>query len=233
MRNIRVLVIVLLCCISFAAQAASGEQLFDSLRKKVLTVKDYTANVKMKINVTYMRIPMLGGILYYKSPDKFKLERNGGLAIMVKKNINLTLSNLIPQGKVTVLDAGNSIVAGKTLRMLKIIPEDDLGQIILAKIWVDESLMLAVRTETTTRNDGTIKMDLQYGKYASYALPDKVTIDLDVKDFKLPKGVTMDYNEVKESGPKKETKNQKGSIQITYLSYNINKGVNDNVFGEK
>ena len=129
-----------------------------------------------------------------------------------------------------VLDAGTATMDGKTLRVLKIIPEDDQGQIILAKIWINESAVLAVRTETTTRNDGTIKMDLQYGRYASYALPDKVDIDVDVKDFKLPKGVTMDYNEIKDSAPKKETKNQKGTIQIKYLSYNINKGIDDKIF---
>lgn len=233
MRSIRVLIVLLLCCNSFVAGAMSSEQLFDSLRKKVMVVKDYTAEVKMKIDVSYMRIPMLGGTLYFKSPNKLKLVRHGGLAIMLKKNINLTLSNMIPAGKVTVLDAGTATIGGKTLRILKIIPEDDQGQIILAKIWVDERTMLAVRTETTTRNDGTIKMDLQYGKYAAFALPDKVIIDVDVKDFKLPKGVTMDYNEVKETQPKKETKNQKGSIQINYLSYNINKGIDDNTFLNK
>jgi outer membrane lipoprotein-sorting protein len=233
MSNVRVLVSVLFCCCSFSANATDGEKLFDSLRQKVLSVKDYTAQVKMKINVTYMRIPVLGGTLYFKSPDKLRLERTGGLAIMLKKNINLTLSNLIPDGKVTVLDAGMATIDGKNLRVLKIVPEDEQSQIILAKIWVDESRLLAVRTETTTRNDGTIKMELEYGRYAAHALPDKVTVFMDVKDFKLPKGVTMDYNEVPDAKLLKEPKNQKGSIQITYLKYDINKGIDDRVFREK
>ena len=233
MRSVRILIALFLCSSYFTTSAMNSDELFDSLRKKVILVKDYTAEVKMKIDVSYMRIPMLGGTLYFKSPDKLKLVRHGGLAIMLKKNINLTLSNMIPAGKVTVLDAGTATIGDKTLRVLKIIPEDDQGQIILAKIWVDERTMLAVRTETTTRNDGTIKMELQYGKYAAFALPDKVIIAVDVKNFRLPKGVTMDYNEIKEPQPKKETKNQKGSIQINYLSYNINKGVDDKIFLDK
>jgi outer membrane lipoprotein-sorting protein len=233
MRKFSAIAVAVFCLSSFAARAVSGEQLFDLLRKKMLTVKDYTAEVKMKINVSYMRIPTLAGTLYFKSPDKMKLERHGGLSIMLKKNINLTVSNMIPTGSVTVLDMGNVTIDGQNLRVLKIIPEDDQGQIILAKIWVDENSMLVVRTETTTRNDGTIKMALQYGKYISYALPDKVTIDVDVKDFKLPKGVTMDYNEVRDETPKKETKNRKGTIQLNYISYQINTGIDDKVFSKK
>ena len=76
-------------------------------------------------------------------------------------------------------------------------------------------------------------MDLQYGNYVALALPDRVTIDVDVKDFKLPKGVTMDYNETKDATQKQDTKNRKGSIQINYLSYSINKGIDDNIFLDK
>lgn len=217
----------------FGVRATDASKLFDSLRHKVLQVKDYTAQVKMKINVTYMRIPQLGGTLYYKSPDKMRLERHGGLSILPKKNINLTLSNLIPSGSVMVLDGGTAVVGGKQVRILKVVPEDEQGEIILTKIWVDESNLLAVRTQTTTRNDGTILMDLEYGKYSSYALPDKVTIFMDIKDYKLPKGVTMDYNDVADTKPMKEIKNQKGTIQISYVKYDINKGVSDAVFKVK
>lgn len=226
-------IILLLLMATGTARAADAAGLFDALRQKVMTVKDYTADVKMKINVTYMRIPQLGGTLFYKYPDKMRLERHGGLSILPRKNVNLTLSNLIPSGAVMVLDAGTGTIAGRTVRLIKVVPEDEKSEIVLTKIWVDEANLLALRTETTTRNDGTVSMELEYGRYTKYALPDKATIFMDLKDYKLPKGVTMDYNEATDLKPKKDGKNQKGTIQITYLKYDVNKGLSDAVFAGK
>jgi outer membrane lipoprotein-sorting protein len=215
-------------------KADDAEQLFYALRTKVLAVKDFTADVKMKIDVSYMKIPLLRGKLYFKAPDKMKLERNGGVSILPKKNVNLTLGNLLPTGKVTVIDAGNATIDGKKTRILKVIPEDDLNNIILTKIWVDEASMLAVKTETTTRNEGTIVMSLTYGRYTSYSLPDKVIVYMDLKDYKLPKGVTMDYGDTPPPPPKaKSGKGQKGTIEVNYLKYAINTGIPDAIFQKK
>lgn len=210
------------------AKADSGEDLFYILRNKIAQVKDYTADVRMKIDVSYMRIPILKGTLIFKAPDKMRLERKGGISLLPKKNINLTISNLIPAGKVTIIDLGKTTLSGKTLRVLKVVPEDDAGNIVITKIWVDEERMVTVRAETTTRNDGTVIMNLDFGRYTSYALPDKVTIFMDLKDYKLPKGVTMDYNNVETPETEaKKTNAQKGTIQISYLKYDINQGIAD------
>jgi len=232
MRKYISLLLVLILPFSVHVHAAEASALFESLRHKVLSVKDYTADVKMNINVTYMRIPQLKGTLYFKSPNKMRLERNGGLSILPKKNINLTLSNLIPTGNVTVIEVGTAMIGTKKVRVLKVIPEDEKSDIILTKMWVDEHDLLALRTETTTRNDGTVIMDLEYANYMSYGLPDKVTIYMDLKDYKLPKGVTMDYNNETATQQPKDKKNQKGTIKITYLKYDINKGLSDAIFNK-
>ena len=235
MRKITSIVAALLLLAGNVFAVDEATQLFYTLRTKVLTVKDYTADIRLKIDVTYMRIPQLKGKLFFKSPDKMRLERNGGLSILPKKNINMTLSNLIPTGQVTVIDMGKVVRNGKTLRLLKVVPEDELSNIVLTKVWIDEANTLALRTETTTHNDGTVIMDLEFGKYIPYALPDKVTIFMDLKDYKLPKGVTMDYNDVPDAAAAAKAqkgKNQKGTIQISYLKYDINTGLSDAVFSK-
>jgi len=174
---------------------------------------------------------MLKGKLYYKAPDKMKLERNGGISILPRKNINMTLSNLIPTGKVTVIDMGNTTLKDKKLRLLKVVPDEDNNGIVLTKMWLDEKELLVTHTETTTFNDGTVIMDLDYKNYNKYGLPDKVKIFMDLKEYKLPKGVTMDYNDVLEKTDKDKTaKKQKGTIEIKYLNYTINKGIPDAIF---
>lgn len=232
--SLRAMLLVLSIAISCRAAAGSPEQLYSALLSKVTAVKDYTAEVKMKIDVTYMRMPMLRGRLYYKAPDKMRMERSGGISLLPKKNVNLALSTLIPNGNVTVIDAGMGNINGKPARILKVIPQDDRGDIVLTKIWIDEAAVLALRTETTTQNDGTVIMDMQYGNYISYALPDRVTITLDVKEYKLPRGVTMDYGDAPApTPPAKDGKRKKGKVDIYYLSYQVNTGLSDDLFKKR
>jgi outer membrane lipoprotein-sorting protein len=72
---------------------------------------------------------------------------------------------------------------------------------------------------------------MTYGRYAAYALPDKVLFSFNAQDYKLPKGVTFDYDDgtVKKK-PAAETQSQRGKIEITYSAYIINKGVPDSAF---
>ncbi|RYZ51814.1 MAG: hypothetical protein EOP49_10910 [Sphingobacteriales bacterium] len=115
------------------------------------------------------------------------------------------------------------------------IPEGEGSDIVLTKIWIDESRLLALRTETTTRENGTIKADLKYGRFLQYALPDQVTFTVDVKEFKMPKGVTMDYDAGEAAVVKKPAtqKPGKGTVQINYLSYKVNTGLSDAIFQQK
>ncbi len=236
--RIKSVLILLLMLLTTVAKAEDATKLFLALRSKVLSVKDYTADVRVKIEISYMKIPQMKGILYFKAPDKMRLERNGGVSLLPKKNINLTLSNLIPSGEVMVIDAGYAMLEGKKARLLKVIPEnDDLGNIVLTKVWVDEVNLTALRTETTTKNDGTVVMDLEFGNYIKYGLPDKVVIHMDVKDYKLPKSMTMDYNDIPDLSEtkmkEKGMKTGKGVVRISYLKYDINKGLSDAVFASK
>jgi outer membrane lipoprotein-sorting protein len=218
------------------AQAPDATKLFYTIRDKVTSVKDYVADVKLKIEVSFMRIPPLSGKLYYKSPDKIKLERNGGISILPRKTMQISLRNLIPSGNVTVIDAGTEMIGNIKTRILKILPDNEESDIVLAKMWIDESKQLALRMETTTKENGTVKMDLEYGKYVAMSLPDKVSIVMDVKDYKLPKSIAMDYDETSDAElmeRAKKAKDKKGKIQITYLSYKVNTGLTDASFAER
>src|SRR5690606_13010852 len=133
----------------------------------------------------------------------------------------------------TVIDAGREAIAGVPVRVIKVIPEGD-ADIILAKVWVDEARILALRTETTTRDGGTVRTELSYGQYANLALPDGIVFMMDVKEYTLPKGVTMDYDEGAPA-PEKGAKNalpKKGRIEIRYLSYRVNVGLSVAIFNE-
>ena len=231
MKALRILSLSFFILLPGITRAQNADDLFNALRQKILQVKDYVADVNMKIDVAYMKVPLLKGKLYFKAPDKMKLERNGGISILPRKNVNLTLSNLIPTGKVTVIDMGETVYKDKKVRLMKVVPDDEKSTIVLTKIWIDEAQLLVIHAETTTYNDGSVIMDLDYKRFTSYSLPDKVKIFMDLKDYKLPQGVTMDYNDGSPNPEAtKKRKKQKGTIEIRYLDYIINKGLPDTIF---
>lgn len=216
------------------AQADTAAQLYNKLRSRLGAIKDYTADVKVKIDVSFMKVPPLAGKLYFKAPDKMKLERNGGISILPKKNLSMSLNSMLPAGDATVINVGDDVVNGRNVKVIKVIPDDDLNEIVLTKIWVDVERNLALRTETTTRDNGTIKMDLVFANNIKWGLPDKITVHLDVKEYKLPKGVTMDYDsQEKARAVNADGKNKKGKIEISYQNYQVNKGLSDAIFIEK
>lgn len=217
-----------------AQSVPTAEALFSTIRQKLTLVNDYIADVRMKVDVSFMRVPLLAGKLYFKAPDKLKLERNGGISIMPKKTISMTLGNLIPAGNATVIDAGTDVIDGQKVRIIQVVPQGETD-IVLTKVWVDVARGLALRTETTTRENGTVRMDLEFNKYANLALPDRVVFVMDIKDYQLPKGVTMDYDDGTQEmmAKAKKLKMKKGRIEIRYLSYQINKGISDAFFKEE
>jgi outer membrane lipoprotein-sorting protein len=85
------------------------------------------------------------------------------------------------------------------------------------------------KAAVTTKENGTYEIDLSYSKYIDWGLPDKVIFSFNTKDYKLPKGLTFEY----EKGDRKKAealKNKKGKVEITYSTYTINKGIDDKIF---
>jgi hypothetical protein len=70
---------------------------------------------------------------------------------------------------------------------------------------------------------------MSYLKYSEYGLPDKIVFSFNVKDYKLPKGITLDYDDGTEKDREK-LKNKKGTVEISYTEYRINKGIDNKVF---
>ena len=105
------------------------------------------------------------------------------------------------------------------------------GELVLATLYIDERRLLVLKAKTTTRENGTNEVELFYGKFLSAGLPDKIDFSFNTQDFKLPKGVTFDYDDGSAKKVSPETgKTQKGKIEITYFDYSVNKGISDSVF---
>jgi outer membrane lipoprotein-sorting protein len=168
--------------------------------------------------------------VYFKKPDKFKLKKDGGISILPKGGVSVNTGSMIMTDNFVALAAGESVVDGVKTKVVKMLPTDENSDIVLSTLYIDETNLLVRKAITTTKDNGTYEIGLTYGKYSSYGLPDKIVFSFNTKDYKLPKGVTLEFDEGEKNPNADKLKNKKGKVEITYSSYTINKGVDDNVF---
>jgi outer membrane lipoprotein-sorting protein len=204
-------------------------------KAKLELVNDYEASGTMKTNVAFLKVPVAKVKVYFKKPNRLKLKSESGVSFVPKGAVSINLNNLTGTTNFTVIDAGTDKVDGVNVRVAKLLPQDDNSDVVLSTVYIDEVNSLIKKAKTTTKENGTFELELKYGTYAGYGLPDKIVFSFNTKDYKLPKGVTFDFDDgsaptaPKDNDPKKK----KGRAEIIFKTYIINKGVNDAVFTAK
>ena len=229
----RILLLLFLFQFSLFAQAQDINVLVQKVKDKINLVNDYEANGRMKTNVVFLKVPVATVKLFFKKPNRLRIKNEKGISFVPKGAVNINMSNVLSSGKYSVLDAGTDKVGATTVKVVKLLPEDDNADVVLSTLYIDPVNQVILKTKTTTRDNGTYELEMSYGKYIAYGLPDKITFSFNTKDYKMPKGVTFDFedgSQKKTAAEKEKLKNQKGKMEIFINGYIINKGIADSVF---
>ncbi len=233
MKKILTAFILLSSTVAMAQQDINA--VLNKAKIKIETVNDYEALGVMKTNVAFLKIPIAKVKIYFKSPNKLKLKSESGVSFVPKGAVSINLNNITGSQKFTVLDAGTDKIEGFAVRIAKLIPIDESSDLVISTIYIDETRDLILKTKTTTKENGTYELIMTYGIYATNGLPDKIIFSFNAKDYKLPKGITFDFDDGDKpvAASKNNLKDKKGKVEITFKNYVINKGVADNIFNEK
>lgn len=221
------LLLVLIAPTSFSQDANT---LLEKVRNKLDLVKNYEADAIMKTNVSFLKVPQSNVKVYFKKPDKIKIKNEKGISFVPKGAVSINLNTIVSGNNFTVIDAGYTPIKGKQVKILKLLPEDENSNVILSTIYIDEKNAVIVKAKTTTKENGTFELDMTYGRYIAYGLPDKVFFTFNTKDYKMPKGVTFDYDNAALKNEEEAKKEKQGKIEIDYSTYKINMGVPDEIF---
>ncbi|MBS1627835.1 MAG: hypothetical protein JSR09_08620 [Bacteroidetes bacterium] len=211
-------------------KAQDATILVQKVKTKLEQVNDYVAEGKMKTDVAFIKAPVGKVKVYFKKPNKFKLKRDGGISLLPKGGISVNMRSIIETNDYTVIPAGSVVVNGINTKVVKLLPNNDNSDIVLSTLYIDETNLVIIKATTTTKENGTYNIEMQYGKYINYALPDKVTFSFSTKDYKMPKGITLEFDSDLTPEDRIKMKNKKGRIELNYTSYTINKGVDDSIF---
>ncbi len=219
----------------FLASGAFGqdaEKIIDKIVTKMATVKDYTVKAHIDADIPMIKIMPSNATIYFKQKDKVKIESKG-ITILPKQGFTELNTFLSDKSKYTAVFGDSLKIRDIDTRLINIIPNSSSGEIILAKIWVDQKNSVIIRSQVTTQTNGTVKTDFKYGSQLSYGLPSELKFEIDVKKFKMPKSVAADINKTSSDKKKKTKPRSKGTITITLSDYKVNTGLSDSVFKDK
>jgi len=217
-------------CFVFTVQAQDMTALVNKIKAKLNQVNDYQATGVLKTDIAFIKAPVSKVKVYFKKPNRFRLTKDGGISLLPKGGLSVTMNNIVDIDNFVALSAGDATVDGFAVKIVKVLPSDENGDLVLATLYIDEANLLVRKANITTRENGTYEIGLTYGKYSSYGLADKVVFSFNTKNYKLPKGVTLEFDDDAKPTDADNMKNKKGKVEISYSNYVINKGFDDSIF---
>lgn len=208
--------VVLMVVVATASYARTADVLLKELRAKMARAKSYTAQLNIKVDVPFMRVPDMTATLKHTAPDKTTIDAPG-FAMLPKGGVDLGALKLLSKD-FTAIDMG----VENSMRKIKVLPSDESSDIVVATIWVDTTAMVARKVVSTTKKAGTVTIELSYdnAKARAYALPSFTKISMEMDPLKIPKSISGDFDgnsrkPAAKPGPVKAT------VQVWYNSYVI------------
>ena len=218
---------------SIASQSYAQEinTLVLKAKQKIEKVNDYQASGKMKTNVAFLKVPIANVKVYFKRPNQLKVKSEKGISFIPKGAVSINMNNILAGDDYTIIDAGLEKLGNVPVRVARLLPNSDNSDVVLSTLYIDAVSSLILKAKTTTRDNGTYELEMTYGKYAAFSLPDKIIFSFNTKDYKLPKGMTFDFDDgAAKPKPADKNKIKKGRAEITLSNYTINKGLPESVF---
>jgi hypothetical protein len=180
----RLFFLVLFAC-SMTVNGQEARKLLRDVNARFMTVRDYRAEALIRADIPFVRMMPVKATVYFQQPDRFKVESKG-IALLPRQGFDQLFKNLRDTNSYFPVPQGVENVRGTSAQVVNVLPLSDTADLILGKLWVDAARQLVLRSQMTTRSNGTVTADYHFGKHAAMALPDSMTFTIDTKKFKIP-----------------------------------------------
>ncbi len=226
MIHIKVIFILLVLFLSNTNVIAQNPRaMLNQVQIKINKANNYKADINIKVDLPYITMMPIDTKLYFKQKDKFKIDTKS-IAILPKQGflqLNMLVNDTV--NYTAIFQSKETINRIKT-SLINLIPNNDTSDVVLAKLWVDATNLVIVKSQVTTKSSGTVKTEYTYGAQLAFGLPDCIKFIVDIKKFKIPKALAADINTSKS----KKVEKDKGEITVVLKNYEINKGIADSFF---
>jgi len=140
-----------------------------------------------------------------------------GLALLPKKGLQMDYLQIL-KAKYTAIDVGEEIIGKTKTHIIKVIPEAEDSDVILAQLWIDPELNRIMRMKTYTRKSGSYVIDFEYNDVMR-PLPDVTTVSFEISNMAFP---AKAMNEMMTKGLQMpDSLPKKARVIVQYSNYKI------------
>ncbi|MCB9248314.1 MAG: hypothetical protein H6613_07085 [Ignavibacteriales bacterium] len=131
----RYLLIIFFISSILFAQTKNADEIITNVKNKFETVKDYQVDLKIEVDMEFLRVPKVSATVYFKQPDKMKMDSKD-FAVLPKEGINFSPISML-NGDYTSIYVKEDTLENHIVDVVKIIPLSDSTKIILTTLWID------------------------------------------------------------------------------------------------
>lgn len=209
-------IILLFARFTYVASSQNAEPILEKLVNKLEKVKPYTVDLKINIDVEFLKIKERKAKLVYNGPDDIDVSSDDFM-LMPKNGAQMEYLGIIKNRSAAIYEGTEKDSKGNTLTKIKIIPGKNKDGVILANMVIDEKKNRLVKMKAFTESNGSFISEFEYGNNL-YDMPSKVLLEFDMKNFQIPAHLSGDIDAIgKKDATKKETTT--GKVVITYTGY--------------
>lgn len=220
-----VLILFIFNCFAFA-QDKNANRIIEKVKANYEIISDYSVEIKGKVDFPDAVIPELKAKIFFKKPDKIKVESDNFM-IIPKQSIKF-YPEIINDKDYSSLMLGEVEIDNEKHFIIKLISNNlEIEEVVT--IWVNARNFTIRKMNLIGSRIGKVEIQFFYKLFdAKYWLPEKMTATFEANKLRFPRMRRFDKNQKENSD-----KSQEGKILIQYYNYQVNKGLEDKIFEEK
>jgi outer membrane lipoprotein-sorting protein len=225
----RIISLILLLISPVFSQNKDPEILLERVKEEFKKIENYKADITVKVDIPFIKMPERNATLYFKQPDKIHIESDG-FAMLPKEGINFSPISLF-ESEHTSFYEKEEMIEDVNAAVIKVIPLNDKSDLVLSTLWIDPIKNLILKVESSRKPTGTFVIEFDYTEMENgLNLPEAIefTFSVDPLMFRSrnPREMKLDENEQSEDSSNVKT----GKVLIYYSNYEVNQGLPDSLF---
>jgi len=221
---LNIALLLIMFTISTFAQERNPKELLNLIQSDFENINDYSVDIEINIDMDFVDAPNSKAKLYFKQPDKVKIESDG-FAIIPKQGLTFSPSELLTDSYSAIF-IKTEIIDSFMVDVIKVIPLEDSSDILLSTLWVDPLFNVIRKIESVTKKMGTISIYLGYEHTTTPTLPSIAKFFFNTTNS--GHGTMFKNSDKGESN--KEKGNLSGSVIINYSNYLLNQDLENSFF---
>jgi outer membrane lipoprotein-sorting protein len=199
-------------------------EILQKVKQQFDAVNDYTATLTAKVEMERLHIPEMKIKIYFKQPNKVHVESKN-FAMLPREGLALNPSDLLSKFDASLM--GSEMRDDIECFKLRLVSKPEKNRPPRESvIWVDGARWVVTQLDATPMEGRTITVLFQYilveGKYT---LPASMKASFDFTS--TTDTLTQQMYSGRNSIPRK------GSVELQYSDYEVNKGLSDEIFEKK